>query len=64
MTIKIPADAYCEIDAESVLNLKNFRGFKKTGDGRYVTNAEKSNVSCRIYIQLDSAVSKLDIEKY
>lgn len=64
ITIKIPEDAYCELSTETILNNRRYKGFIKSNNGTYVTNAEKSNVSCWIYIDITAALSNIKIEKY
>ena len=64
LKIKIPEDAYCKINNEGALNLKNLKGFSNKGDGIYIYNEKSANPSCRININLETALSSLNVEPY
>lgn len=64
LKIKIPEDAYCKINNEGALNLKNLKGFSNKGDGKYIYNEKSANPSCRININLETALSTLNVETY
>ena len=62
--IKIPNDAYCKINNEGALNSKNLKDFSNKGDGIYIYNEKSVNPSCRININLETALSSLNVEPY
>jgi len=63
LEVKIPRDAACEIRSESVLVSREFEGFNKKGDGVYQTPNYPEG-SCRIVIEIESAVSSLKVDRY
>ncbi|MFZ4398406.1 MAG: LiaF transmembrane domain-containing protein [Bacteroidales bacterium] len=61
--VLIPMNASCELDGDNVLSSKNLKGFEKTSDNKYrTTDFEKNPV--KIYVDLDAAISSIDIERY
>ncbi|MGE5423721.1 MAG: LiaI-LiaF-like domain-containing protein [Syntrophothermus sp.] len=61
--VKIPKDAGCQVKSESFLVSKNLEGFVKKGDNMHQTmnwNTSKN----KIYIELQTAVSSINIQKY
>ncbi|MDL2240970.1 DUF5668 domain-containing protein [Bacteroidales bacterium OttesenSCG-928-K22] len=64
LIVRIPENAYCEIHPETALNSRKYVGFRKRNDGVYVVNADKSDVSCSIYIKLEAALSVVRVERY
>ncbi len=61
--ISIPENSYCELFVDAAISGKHIDGFIDRGNGRYVTdNIDKAENS--IYINLDSGVSSLHINRY
>lgn len=61
--LEIPEGAGAELKAETALTSKNFKGFNKVSNGLYRTpNFETS--AKKIHIEIDAAVSSLNIERY
>ncbi|MGI6717930.1 MAG: LiaI-LiaF-like domain-containing protein [Bacteroidales bacterium] len=64
LNINIPKDAYCEIDASTIMNSKHFENFVKK-NGKYVLNeSKKGNANCEIYIELSSTMSNVNVKLY
>lgn len=63
LKIYIPYGSGCEIRSNMVLMTKDFEGFHKTGDGRYLSDNFDSSDN-NIFINLDGGVSSLKIVKY
>jgi hypothetical protein len=63
ITIKVPQDVACEVRVKTVLSSKNLNGFDRVSDGTYVTPgfAESSK---NLVIQIEAAVSSLQVERY
>ncbi len=60
LTLRIPESVGCEIETDSFLTSRNFKGFDKVESGRYQTgNFEDSNK--RIFINIDTAISSIKI---
>ncbi|NQU35532.1 MAG: hypothetical protein HQ521_20080 [Bacteroidetes bacterium] len=61
--IKVPENAYCELDISSVLSGKNISGFKKVDHGHYITE-NFDQAECKIYLVVEAAVSSYSIVRY
>jgi hypothetical protein len=63
ITIRVPQDVACEVRVKTVLSSKNLEGFDRVSDGTYVTPgfAESSK---NLVIQIEAAVSSLQVERY
>ncbi len=61
--IRIPEGAGAEIDTDTALTSRNFKGFDKVKNGLYRTPGF-DNASKKFYIEIDAAVSSLNIERY
>ncbi len=61
--IRIPEEFACEVNTSTVLSSKELPGFNKVGDGTYVT-PDYSSREKNIVIDVDAAVSSLNIERY
>ncbi len=63
ISIKVPEDVACEVRVSTVLSSKNLNGFDRVSDGTYVTPGF-SESSKNIVIQIEAAVSSLQVERY
>jgi len=63
LKIYIPFNSGCELNSDMVLMTKDFEGFHKIGDGRYISDNFDSAEN-RIFIDLDGGVSSLKIVWY
>ncbi len=63
ITIRIPKDAGCELKSNTFMTSRNIDGFNKIESGLYRT-ANYSSSSQKISINVESAISSLDIERY
>lgn len=61
--IKVPEEFACEVRLNTVLSSKELKGFDKLGDGTYVTPGFSESAS-NILIQIDAAVSSLQVDRY
>ncbi|KAF0203100.1 MAG: hypothetical protein FD170_1372 [Bacteroidetes bacterium] len=61
--IRIPEGAGAELKTETALTSRNFKGFKKVKDGLHRTDNFES-ASQKFYIDIDAAVSSINIERY
>jgi hypothetical protein len=61
--IRIPEEFACEVNTSTVLSSRELTGFNKVGDGTYVTPGYSSSEK-NIVIDVDAAVSSLNIERY
>jgi hypothetical protein len=61
--ISIPESSGCRIKTSTVLSSKSFRGFNKTKSHTYETD-NYEDAEKKIYIELDAAVSSLNIIRY
>jgi len=61
--IQVPEDFACEVRLNTVLSSKNLKGFDKLGDGTYVTPGFSESTR-NIMIQIDAAVSSLQVDRY
>ncbi len=65
LKINIPKDAYCVIEASTIMNNKSFENFVKKDKGEYVLNeSNKDNASCKIFIDLSSTMSDVVVKLY
>jgi hypothetical protein len=63
ITIRVPREFACEVNTSTVLSSKDLEGFNKVGNGTYVT-PDFSDKSKNIIIDVEAAVSSLDVERY
>jgi hypothetical protein len=63
LNIRIPKDAACEVKSESFLVSRDFEGFTKKGSGLYQSDNYSSGKN-KIYIDIQTAVSSITIERY
>lgn len=61
--IRVPKSAGCEVEVSSVLSSRNIEDFEKIKSGLYRTEGFQ-NAANKIFIDIDSAISKLRIERY
>lgn len=61
--IEVPESAGCQIHEEVSLSSKNFNGFKKISSG-YYTTSNFNTAKNKIYINLKSGVSSLNVNRY
>jgi len=61
--VKVPEGTGCQINSESFLISRNFRGFDKKADRMYQTSNFNSS-SKKIYITIETAVSSVEVERY
>jgi hypothetical protein len=61
--IEIPEEFACEITTNTILSSKDLEGFNKISNGTYVTD-DFSDRSKNIIIEVDAAVSSLNVERY
>ena len=61
--IKVPMDAYCQINIKSAISGKDFTGFEKMANGQWQTpNLEQA--STKIVINMSCAVSDVSVTRY
>jgi hypothetical protein len=63
LNIRVPKDAACEVKSESFLVSRDFEGFTKKGSGLYQSENYSSGKN-KIYIDIQTAVSSITIERY
>ena len=63
LKIRVPKDAACEVKSESFLVSRDFEGFTKKGSGLYQSD-NFPNGKNKIYIDIETAVSSISIERY
>jgi hypothetical protein len=63
ITIRVPKEFACEVNTSTVLSSKDLEGFNKVGNGTYVT-PDFSDKSKNIIIDVEAAVSSLNVERY
>jgi hypothetical protein len=63
INIKVPERFACEVNTSTVLSSKELPGFNKVSSGTYVTD-DFSDKSENIVIDVEAAVSSLNIERY
>jgi len=61
--IKVPREFACEVNTSTVLSSKDLEGFNKVGNGTYVT-PDFSDKTKNIVIEVEAAVSSLNVERY
>jgi hypothetical protein len=61
--IEVPESFACEVKTSTILSSKDLKGFNKVSDGTYVTD-NFSGSDKNIVIEIDAAVSSLDVERY
>ncbi len=61
--IRIPAASGCQVISNTVLSSRHLKGFDKIRDHTYQTPGFHSSAG-KIYIELDAAVSSLEVERY
>lgn len=63
INIKVPQEFACEVNTSTVLSSKDLKGFNKVGSGTYVT-PDFSDKTKNIVIEVEAAVSSLNVERY
>ena len=63
ITIRIPKEAGCELKSNTFMTSRNIEGFSKIESGLYQT-PNYSTSKQKITINIESAISSLDIERY
>ncbi|MEI6884891.1 MAG: DUF5668 domain-containing protein [Bacteroidota bacterium] len=61
--IEVPEGSGCQINSESFLISRNFKGFDKKADRMYQTSNFNSSKK-KIYITIETAVSSIDVIRY
>jgi len=61
--VEVPEGAGCQINSESFLISRNFKGFEKKADRMYQTSNFSSS-SKKIYITIETAVSSIEVNRY
>ena len=61
--VEVPEGTGCQINSESFLISRNFKGFEKKGDRMYQTSNFNSS-SKKIYITIETAVSSIEVNRY
>jgi hypothetical protein len=62
-TVKIPRSSGCQINSDSFLASREYEGFEKKGEHTYQTPGFAS-AGKKIYIKVETAVSKVRVERY
>lgn len=63
VNLEVPKGVGCGIDLDGAMNSKNFSGFNKIGNDRWETDNFDSATK-KIYIDLDSGLTSLNISRY
>lgn len=63
INVDVPEGAGCQINSESFLISRNFKGFDKKGDRMYQTSNFNTSKQ-KIYIQIETAVSSIEVSRY
>jgi hypothetical protein len=63
INIMVPEEFACEVNTSTVLSSKDLQGFNKISSGTYVT-PDFSDKSKNIVIDIEAAVSSLNVERY
>lgn len=63
IVIEVPRNSGCQVRTNTVLSGKDMRDFRKTDSGRYETENFRDSEN-KIFIQVDVAVSKIEIRRY
>ncbi len=61
--IRVPKESGCEIDTDTFLSSKSFKGFSKVRGGLYQTE-NFGSAENKIYINIDVAISSLEVIRY
>jgi hypothetical protein len=61
--VKIPQDSGCELHTSTVLSSRDIEGFDKIEGGLYRTS-NYSSASNKVIIEVDAAVSSLEIRRF
>lgn len=61
--VKVPASSGCQIKSESFMISREFKGFTKKGDRIYETPGFETAAN-KIYIDVETAVSKIKVDRY
>lgn len=61
--VQVPEGTGCQINSESFLISRNFKGFDKKADRMYQTSNFNSSKK-KIYITIETAVSSIEVERY
>jgi len=61
--VEVPEGAGCQINSESFLISRNFKGFDKKADRMYQTSNFNSSTK-KIYITIETAVSSIEVNRY
>ncbi len=61
--VKVPLSAGCQIKSESFMISREFKGFEKKGNRTYQTPGFDT-ASSKIYIDVQTAVSKIKVDRY
>ena len=61
--VEVPQGAGCQINSESFLISRNFKGFDKKADHTYQTSNFLTSKN-KIYITIETAVSSIDVSRY
>lgn len=62
INIKVPEASACEINAETVLSDRDFKGFDKISKGLYRTPGFSDTMN-QVYISVDAGVSQITVER-
>lgn len=63
INIKVPQEYGCQVSTSTILSSKDLPGFNKSDGGKYITPGF-SDSSRNIYIDVEAAVSSLNVERY
>ena len=63
LKVRVPKEAACEVKSESFLVSRDFEGFTKKGSGLYQSDNFATGRN-KIYIDIQTAVSSISIERY
>lgn len=63
ISIKVPQEYGCQVSTSTILSSKDLPGFNKSDGGKYITPGF-SDSSRNIYIDVEAAVSSLNVERY
>jgi hypothetical protein len=63
LNIRVPKDAACEVKSESFLVSRDFEGFVKKSNGLYQSENYSAGKN-KIFIDIETAVSSITIERY
>jgi hypothetical protein len=63
IVIEVPQNSGCQVKTSSVLSGKNLKDFNKTDDDKY-TSENFSESENKIFINIDAAVSSIEVKRY